>query len=50
MTTAEYPTPARRPVNSVLDCSKLKTVHGIALPGWPISLREMLAETLASCA
>ena len=48
ITTADYPTPARRPANSVLDCGKLKAVHGIALPGWPLSLREMLAETLGS--
>ena len=48
ITTADYPTPARRPVNSVLDCDKLRAIHGIALPGWPTSLREMLAETLQS--
>jgi dTDP-4-dehydrorhamnose reductase len=34
ITTAEYPTPARRPANSVLDTSKLKRVYGISLPDW----------------
>jgi dTDP-4-dehydrorhamnose reductase len=46
ITTADYPTPARRPANSVLDCSRLKAVHGMSLPSWPTALREMLAETL----
>jgi dTDP-4-dehydrorhamnose reductase len=46
ITTADYPTPARRPANSVLDCSKLQAVHGITLPPWPTALREMLAEIL----
>ena len=46
ISTAEYPTPARRPANSVLDCSKLTRVHGITLPAWEQSLDEMLAATL----
>jgi dTDP-4-dehydrorhamnose reductase len=33
ITTAEYPTPARRPANSRLDCAKL-TGHFCALPAW----------------
>lgn len=32
--TSAYPTPARRPANSRLDCSKLKKVHFVALPDW----------------
>ena len=32
ITTAEYPTPARRPANSRLDCAKLARVHGVRLP------------------
>jgi dTDP-4-dehydrorhamnose reductase len=32
--TQDYPTPARRPMNSQLDCSKLATVAGIRLPPW----------------
>ena len=36
--TADYPTPARRPGNSRLDCAKLRRVYGIALPQWRHSL------------
>jgi dTDP-4-dehydrorhamnose reductase len=34
----EYPTPARRPANSRLNCAKLAHVHGIELPYWRDSL------------
>lgn len=40
--TADYPTPARRPANSRLDCTKLADVFGVALPGW----RPSLARTI----
>ena len=36
--TAEYPTPAKRPANSRLDCSKLKAAHGVVIPPWRTSL------------
>ncbi|MCU4181164.1 dTDP-4-dehydrorhamnose reductase [Bosea sp. BH3] len=32
--TVDYPTPARRPANSRLDCSRLAAVHGVILPEW----------------
>ncbi|WP_407695495.1 dTDP-4-dehydrorhamnose reductase [Siculibacillus lacustris] len=32
--TSAYPTPARRPTNSRLDCGKLERVHGVRLPAW----------------
>ncbi len=32
--SSDYPTPARRPANSRLDCSKLARVHGVTLPRW----------------
>jgi dTDP-4-dehydrorhamnose reductase len=38
ITSAEYPTPARRPPNSRLNCNKLADVHGIVLPFWRDSL------------
>jgi dTDP-4-dehydrorhamnose reductase len=41
--TAQYPTSARRPLNSVLDCGKIERVLGVAPRPW----REGLAETLA---
>jgi len=34
ITTADFPTPAKRPANSRLDCSKLKSIFGIELPNW----------------
>lgn len=43
ITTAQYPTPARRPANSRLDCSKLEDVYGIKLPNWQSSTRAVVA-------
>jgi dTDP-4-dehydrorhamnose reductase len=43
ITTADYPTPAHRPRNSVLDCAKLTRVFGERPRPW----RDGLAETLA---
>jgi dTDP-4-dehydrorhamnose reductase len=40
----EYPTPARRPKNSVLCNSKLQTRFGAALPRWEDTLGETLKE------
>ncbi|MCX5516596.1 dTDP-4-dehydrorhamnose reductase [Kaistia algarum] len=42
ITTADYPTPAKRPADSRLDCSRLASVHGIALPEWRGSLELCL--------
>lgn len=41
--TADWPTPARRPADSRLDCGKLARVFGLTLPPW----REGLARTIA---
>ncbi|MBV8226828.1 MAG: dTDP-4-dehydrorhamnose reductase [Verrucomicrobia bacterium] len=38
ITSAEYPTPARRPANSRLNCYKLARIHGVDLPSWRESL------------
>ena len=32
--TSDYPTAARRPANSRLDCTKLESIHGVRLPHW----------------
>lgn len=40
--TAEYPTPARRPLNSVLDCSRIQHVFRIQQPDWKLSLYDVL--------
>ncbi|HWZ52647.1 MAG TPA: dTDP-4-dehydrorhamnose reductase [Granulicella sp.] len=44
ITTAEYPTPARRPQNSRLDCRKLATTFDWTMMRWEDSLRAVLAE------
>lgn len=45
--TTEYPTPARRPANSRLDCAKIAAVHGVSLPDWRVSLRPCIERILA---
>jgi dTDP-4-dehydrorhamnose reductase len=40
--TSEYPTPARRPANSVLDCSKIERRLGIRPRPWKEALEEMM--------
>ncbi|TWE01433.1 dTDP-4-dehydrorhamnose reductase [Pseudomonas sp. AG1028] len=40
--TTEYPTPARRPLNSRLDCSRLERDWGVRLPDWHDGLLECL--------
>jgi len=40
--TADYPTAARRPLNSQLDSNKLARVHGIRLPEWRASSKEVV--------
>ena len=42
--SSAYPTPARRPGNSRLDCDSLAADFGIARPDWRIGLAEVLAE------
>lgn len=44
--TTAYPTPARRPLNSRLDTSKLQGRFGLTLPPWDQGVRRMLTEIL----
>ncbi len=44
ITTADYPTPARRPPNSRLDCTSLADAYGILRPDWRAGLAEILEE------
>jgi dTDP-4-dehydrorhamnose reductase len=44
ITTADYPTPARRPAFSLLDCSKTRAFLGDAPVAWRDNLRVMLKE------
>ena len=40
ITTAEYPTPARRPPYSVLSNSRLTQMFGVRLPDWAAQLHS----------
>jgi dTDP-4-dehydrorhamnose reductase len=42
--TAQYPTPARRTLNSRLNCSKLRERFGWSMMDWRQSLREVMSE------
>ncbi len=42
--TSAYPTPAKRPANSRMDCSALEAAFGIARPDWRAGLRDVLVE------
>ena len=45
ITTAEYPTPTKRPAYSVLSCDKLQRAFGLRLPPWDDSLKQVLEGT-----
>ena len=47
ITTADYPTAAKRPANSRLDTAKLARAFGIALPDWRQSAKTCVARLLA---
>jgi dTDP-4-dehydrorhamnose reductase len=40
--TCDWPTPARRPPDSRLDCRKLADVFGVHLPHWEVSLADVI--------
>jgi dTDP-4-dehydrorhamnose reductase len=44
ITTADYPTPARRPANSVLDCRLISEAFGIVSRPWRDALAEVIRE------
>lgn len=47
ISTADYPTPAKRPLNSRLDCSAMKDRFGIALPDWRTGVEDCVARILS---
>jgi dTDP-4-dehydrorhamnose reductase len=47
ITTAEYPTPARRPADSRLDCGRITELHGVQPADWRQSLARTVARLLA---
>ncbi len=44
--TADWPTPARRPADSRLDCGKLELAFGVRLPAWQDSVAGTVAAIL----
>jgi dTDP-4-dehydrorhamnose reductase len=42
--SSAYPTPAKRPLNSRLDCSRLHREWGVSQPGWHDAMLECLAQ------
>jgi len=42
ITTSDYPTPAQRPQNSVLDCCRIIRTFDLKLPSWQEGLTSML--------
>ncbi len=47
ITTAEYPTPARRPGNSRMDCGRLERELGFGMPEWRDSVAKVMEQLLA---
>ena len=45
---ADYPTPARRPANSMLDCTALRRSFGLELPDWRVGVRDCIARLAAA--
>jgi dTDP-4-dehydrorhamnose reductase len=46
--SAAYPTPAKRPLNSRLDCSKFVNTFGASLPNWQVGLKECIDDAYGS--
>jgi dTDP-4-dehydrorhamnose reductase len=44
ITTVEYPTPDKRPLNSRMDCRTTVNIYGVKQPNWRIGLNEILKE------
>jgi len=42
--TTDFPTPAKRPLNSRLNCESTLAVFGISRPDWRVALSEILTE------
>lgn len=42
ISTAEYPVPASRPANSVLNCQKIQEIYGLSPSDWRLGLSKVL--------
>lgn len=47
VSSGEFPTPARRPLFTALDCTKFESTFGLRLPGWKDSLQTAMFEESA---
>ena len=45
--SSDYPTPAKRPLDSRLDCAAITRDFGIARPDWRVSLQDVIKELRA---
>ena len=48
ISTAEYPTPAKRPPNSRLNCGRLESLFGVTMPHWRDGLRRTIDRIFAA--
>lgn len=48
ISTADYPTQAKRPSNSRLDCTRLEQAHGLRLPNWRESAPDIVSRIVAN--
>ena len=48
ITTADYPTPVRRPANSRLNCDRLRQSFGLELPDWRVGVETCVARLAQS--
>ncbi len=48
ITTENYPTPAKRPVNSRLNNVSLRAIHALELPSWRVSTQDVVKRLVAS--
>jgi dTDP-4-dehydrorhamnose reductase len=46
ISSRDYPTPAGRPMNSLLDCGRIRRRFGLDQPDWRISLSRVVADLL----
>jgi len=44
ITTEDYPTPAKRPANSVMNCSSFCQTFGFEIKPWSVSLQDVIRE------
>lgn len=48
ITSADYPTPATRPMNSRLDCTRIRETFGLQLPHWREGVAACVSELLGA--